>query len=89
MKPVDKNGTTTKKLFVEVMINTRNHKRINKKTGKKGLQNHRMWGWKVRKSRVFFFFLNVFDLYDYVAKASRYRKGLTYLKNGQPQIKTK
>ena len=27
-------------------------------------------------------------LYDYQDKASRYRKGLKYLKNRQPQIKT-
>ena len=29
------------------------------------------------------------SLYDYQAKASRYRKGLTYLKNRTKQIKTK
>ena len=40
-----------------------------------------MWGRKVRKSRLFFFFRMCLSLYDYQAKASRYRKGLTYLKN--------
>ena len=39
-----------------------------------------MWGRKVRKSR-FFFFIMCLSLCDYHAKASRYRKGLTYLKN--------
>ena len=48
----------------------------------KGLQNHRIWGRKVRKSKLFFFFFLIMclSLYDYEAKASRYRKGLTYLK---------
>ena len=38
------------------MINTRNSKRTNMKMfkKKKGLQNHRMWVRKVRKSRLFF-----------------------------------
>ena len=39
-----------------------------------------MWGRKVRKYRLFFFRMGL-SLYDYQAKASRYRKGLTYLKN--------
>ena len=47
---------------------------------KKGLQNHKIWGRKVRKSRLFFVRMCV-SLYDYQAKASRYRKGLTHLKN--------
>ena len=46
---------------------------------KKGLQNHGMWGRKVRKPRLFL--IICFSLHDYQAKASRYRKGLTYLKN--------
>ena len=46
---------------------------------KKWLQNHRMWGRKVKKSRLSFFIC--LSLYDYQAKASRYRKGLMYLKN--------
>ena len=46
---------------------------------KKGLQNHRMWGRKVRKSR--HFFRMCLRLFDYQDKASRYRKGLMYLKN--------
>ena len=42
----------------------------------KGPQNHRMWGRKVRKSRLLFF--NVFEpIQLYQAKASRYRKWLT------------
>ena len=49
---------------------------------KKRHQNHTMWGRKVRKYRFFFFILMIcLSLYDYQAKASRYRKGLTYLKN--------
>ena len=39
-----------------------------------------MWGRKVRKDR-FFFLIMCLSLYDYQDKASRYRKGLTYLKN--------
>ena len=39
-------------------------------------------GKKVRKSRpFFFFFLEFLSLYDYEAKASGYKKGLTHLKN--------
>ena len=48
---------------------------------KKRLQNHTMWGRKVRKYRFFFILMMYLSLYDYQAKASRYRKGLTYLKN--------
>ena len=55
---------------------------------KRGLQNYRRWGRKVRKSRLFvfdlFFLIMCFILCDYQAKASRYRKWLA-----QPQIKTK
>ena len=47
---------------------------------KKEHQNHKMWGRKVRKSRLLFFSMCL-SLYDYQAKASRYRKWLTYLKN--------
>ena len=39
-----------------------------------------MWGGKVRKPRLFFSRMCL-SLYDYQAKASRYRKELTYLKN--------
>ena len=39
-----------------------------------------MWGRKVRKYRHFFKIMCL-SLYDYQAKVSRYRKGLTYLKN--------
>ena len=39
-----------------------------------------MWLRKTRKSKPFFFRMCL-SLYDYQAKASRYRKGLTYLKN--------
>ena len=39
-----------------------------------------MWGSKVRKSRLFFSRMCL-SLYDYQTKVSRYRKGLTYLKN--------
>ena len=53
-------------------------------------QNHTMWGRKVRKYRFFFFILMMcLSLYDYQAKASRYKKGLTYLKNTATEIKTK
>ena len=38
-----------------------------------------MWGRKVRKSR--HFFRMCLRLFDYQDKASRYRKGLTYMKN--------
>ena len=39
-------------------------------------------GRKVRKSRLLFFFLEYgLSLYDHQAKASRYGKGLIYLKN--------
>ena len=38
-----------------------------------------MWGRKVRKS-TFFFLLACLNLSDYQVKASRYKKGLTYLK---------
>ena len=44
-------------------------------------QNHTIWGRKVRKYRFFFVLMMCLSLYDYQAKASRYRKGLTYLKN--------
>ena len=47
---------------------------------KKGPQNHKMWGEKVRKSRLFFSRMCL-SLYNYQVKASRYKKGLTYLKN--------
>ena len=39
-----------------------------------------MWGRKVRKYRHFFKIMCL-SLYDYKAKARRYKKGLTYLKN--------
>ena len=35
---------------------------------------------KERKKTIFFFFGMCLSLYDYLSKASRYRKGLTYLK---------
>ena len=41
------------KTIVKIMINTRNSKGINTKILKKGHQNHKMWGRKVRKSRLF------------------------------------
>ena len=47
---------------------------------KNGLQNHKMWGGKVRKSRLFFFRMCL-RLYDHHAKSSNYRKGLMYWKN--------
>ena len=40
-----------------------------------------MWGRKVRKYRFFFFLIMCLNVYDYQAKASRCRKGLTYLQN--------
>ena len=49
---------------------------------KKGLQNHKMWGSQVRNSRLFFRMCLI--LYNYQAKARRYRKGLTYLKKRAP-----
>ena len=48
---------------------------------KKNLKNHKMWGRKVRKSILFFFFFRCLSLYDCQAKASTYRKRLRYLKN--------
>ena len=55
------------------------HKDVKKK---KRPQNHIMWARKVRKVTLFYFFLRIsLSLYDYQATASRYRKGLTYLKN--------
>ena len=50
------------------------HKDVNK-----GYQNHKMWLRKTRKSKPFFFRMCL-SLYDYQAKASRYKKGLPYLK---------
>ena len=47
---------------------------------KKGPQNHRMWGSRVRKSRLFFKIMCL-SLYDYQANASQYSKELTYLKS--------
>ena len=44
-------------------------------------QIHTMWAREI-KIRFFLIFLRMcLSLYDYQAKASRYRKGLTYLKN--------
>ena len=49
---------------------------------KKGLQNHKIWGRKVGKYRFFGGEGRIcLSLYDYQTKASRYRKGLSYLKN--------
>ena len=44
------------KPIVKVTVNTRNNKRINMKFFFKRHQNHKMWGRKVRKSRLLFFF---------------------------------
>ena len=41
---------------------------------RKGHQNHKMWRRKVRKYRLFFSRMCL-SLYDYQAKASRYREG--------------
>ena len=46
---------------------------------KKRHQNLEMWGRKVRKSRLLL--RMCLSLHDYQPKASRYRKGLTHLKN--------
>ena len=46
-----------------------------------------MWGREVRKNRFFFILMMCLSLYDYQAKVSRYRKGLTYLKKGQHKSK--
>ena len=51
------------------------------KKKKKRHQNHTMWTREVSKYRFFFILMMCLSLYDYQAKASRYRKGLTYLKN--------
>ena len=57
------------------------HEDVKRKRKRERHQNHTMWGGKVRKYRFFFFILMMcLSLYDYQAKASRYRKGLTYLK---------
>ena len=45
----------------------------------KGLQIHKMWGRKVRKS--LFFFRMCLSLCDYEVKASKHRRELTRLKN--------
>ena len=45
--------------IAKVTICTSNSKRANMKMLKKGLQNHKMWGRKVRKPRLFF--KNVFE----------------------------
>ena len=55
------------------------HEAIKRKR-KKRHQIHTVWGRKVRKYH-FFLLIMCLSLYDYQAKASRYRKGLTYLKN--------
>ena len=85
-KPVYK-SKRKKKCVVKVTVNTRNSKMTNMKMLKIGLHNHKMWRRKLRKPRLFF--LICLNLYDYQAQASRYRKGLTCLKKGQPEIKTK
>ena len=54
---------------------------LNMKMLKKIHQNHRMWGSKVRKYRFFFEILMMcLSLYDYQAKARRYR-GVYIFKN--------
>ena len=63
-----------------MVINTRNSKRTKHKDVKKELQDHKSRKGNVRKSRLFFLRMCL-SLYDYQAKASRCRKGLTYLKN--------
>ena len=40
-----------------------------------------MWAREVRKNRLFFILMMYLSLYDYQAKASRYRNILIYLKN--------
>ena len=47
---------------------------------KKEHQNHKMWGRKVRKPTLFFYRMFL-SPYNNQAKASRYSKGLSYLKN--------
>ena len=42
-----------KKTTVKAMINTRNSKKGKHEDVKKGLKNHKMWGRKVGKSRLF------------------------------------
>ena len=69
-----------KKTIIKMMITIRKSKRTNTKMLNKGLQNHKMWGKKLRKSR-FLFFRMCLSLYDYHTNASRYEKGLTFLKN--------
>ena len=66
------------------MINTRNSKRTNMKILKK-VQNHRMWGRKENIDPLFL--IMCLSPYDYQAKASRYRKVLTYLQNGNHKSK--
>ena len=53
-----------KKIYCKSDEKHKEQKKEKYKHGKKGLQNHRMWGRKVRKSRLFFFFFffkNVFE----------------------------
>ena len=61
------------------MINTRNSKRINMKMLKRDIRIIKCG--EVKKSRLFFFSRMCLILCDYQAKASKYRKGLTCLKN--------
>ena len=68
----NKQTNKKQKTIVKVMINTRNSQKTNMKMLKRGFQNHKMWGRKVRISRLFFFLR---------PKQAHIRKGLTYLKN--------
>ena len=52
-----------------------------KKKEKRRHQNHTMWTREVSKYRFFFILMMCLSLYDYQAKTSRYRNGLTYLNN--------
>ena len=69
------------KPIVKVTVNTKKRKRTKINMLKKGFQNHKTWGINVRKPRLFLSRMCL-RLYDYQAEASRYRKGLTYLKKG-------
>ena len=73
--------------YCKMVINIRNSKRTNMKILNKGIQNHRMWGRKLRKHRLFFL-NNVFEPTLHQAKASK--EGVyIFKKRGNQKIKTK
>ena len=66
------------------MINTRNSISTNMKMLKKDFKII-----ECGEENLIPFFIMCLNIYDYQDKTSRYKQGLTYLKTGQTQIKTK